>query len=189
MSPIWWGGAPLKQINTRACDLSDRSKKREERKKRMGNTICLTSYTAWWSRVEKDERRFYREVEKENVKREEKIKEMKEKRKGRENFVRKFFPTCESSPGGTQRLITTTKPIDVSSARGRGDGKSVSGRSDLFPAKTSNFIINNSRTVSHNVMNEQKKKTSFEVFGGISRLSTDQSQMGMEPGDRDIRDG
>ena len=183
------GGAPLKQINTRACDLSDRSKKREERKKRMGNTICLTSYTAWWSRVEKDERRFYREVEKENVKREEKMKELKEKRKGKENFVRKFFPTCESSPGGTQRLITTTKPIDVSSARGRGDGKSVSGRSDLFPAKTSNFIINNSRTVSHNVMNEQKKKTSFEVFGGISRLSTDQSQMGMEPGDRDIRDG
>ena len=65
----------------------------------------------------------------------------------------------------------------------------MSGRSDLFPAKTSNFIINNSRTVSHNVMNEQKKKTSFEVFGGISRLSTDQSQMGMQPGDRDIRDG
>ena len=26
------GGAPLKQINTRACDLSDRSKKREERR-------------------------------------------------------------------------------------------------------------------------------------------------------------
>ena len=56
------GGAPLKQINNRACDLSDRSKKREERRKKKGNNICLTSYAAWCYRIEKDERKFYQEV-------------------------------------------------------------------------------------------------------------------------------
>ena len=70
MPPTWWG-APLKQINTRACDLSDRSKKREERRKKNGNNICLTSYTAWWYRIEKEERKFYKEVEKDNMRREE----------------------------------------------------------------------------------------------------------------------
>ena len=183
----------VKQINTRPCDLSDRSKKREERAKRRGNNICLTSYTAWWRRVEKEEKKFYREIEKENIRREEKMKELKEKRKGKEDFIRKFFPTCESSPGGTQ-IIVMRKPLDVSPVRGRGSGKNVSGRSYLFPARTNNFPINftfnNSRTVSQN---EQRKKTSFEVFGEISRLSTvlktDQSQKGTEPGDENIRDG
>jgi hypothetical protein len=47
---------PLHQINTQAYDLSDRSKKIEERKKRKGKSICLTSYTTWWTRMEKEER-------------------------------------------------------------------------------------------------------------------------------------
>ena len=54
-----------------------RKEKMEERKKRQGRDICLTSYSAWWNRMEKEERKFYREVEKEAIKRKE--EEMKKR--------------------------------------------------------------------------------------------------------------
>ena len=90
--------------------------------------------------MEKEDRKCYHEIEKENIIREEKMKELKEKRKGNEDFIRKFFPTSESSPGGTQRIVTR-KPLDVSPTRGRGSGKSVSRRSDLFPAIQIIFLL------------------------------------------------
>ena len=33
-------------------------------------SMWLTSYTAWWNRMEKEERKFYSEVERENINRE-----------------------------------------------------------------------------------------------------------------------
>ena len=78
MPPTWWG-APLQQINNRAraCDLSDRSEKIKERKKRQERAICMTSYTAQWNRIENEERKFYHEVEKEKIAREEKLRRLK----------------------------------------------------------------------------------------------------------------
>ena len=57
-------GPPLQQINTRARVLSGRSEKTRERKLKKEKTICLTSYAAWWYRMEKDERKFFRDVDK-----------------------------------------------------------------------------------------------------------------------------
>jgi hypothetical protein len=72
-----------------------RKEKMEERKKIQGRDICLTSYSAWWNRMEKEERKFYREVEKEASKRKE--EEMKKRQKKeetnrkKEEFLKKFF--------------------------------------------------------------------------------------------------
>ena len=187
------GGAPLKQINTRACDLSDRSKKREERRKKNGNNICLTSYTAWWYRIEKEERKFYKEVEKDNMRREEMKKRLEEKREKKESFVKKFFPTCESSPGGTQRLVNIKKSTDVNSTGERDVGKVMARSSYLFSANVSNLNLYNSRTVTQQIDNAQRK-TSFEIIsGGTSDLSTVEistnHRTGRCQGDGDIRDG
>ena len=127
------GGAPQKQINTRARDLKSQDDgtipegwkmKREERKMRKEKGICLTSYTAWWTRVEKDERKFIREVKKgeerkeeENLRKEQKTEETKKMRK---MFVRKFFPNCENSPGGSEKLIPAE---GTTSAKVEGVGK------------------------------------------------------------------
>ena len=116
------GGAP-KQINTRARDLKSQDDKaipegwkvkREERKKRKEKDICLTSYTAWWTRVEKDERKFIREVKKGEERKEEEIQrknqKIEETKKMKKIFIRKFFPTCENSPGGSEHLIPAENP-------------------------------------------------------------------------------
>ena len=42
---------------------------------------CLTSYTAWWRRIEKDERQFHKEVRKENEERRMTQREKKEIRR------------------------------------------------------------------------------------------------------------
>ena len=57
----------------------------EERKKRQGRDICLTSYSAWWNRMEKEVRKVYHKVEKEASKRKE--EEMKKKQKKEERRV------------------------------------------------------------------------------------------------------
>ena len=124
--------APLKEINTRACDLSDRSKKIEERKKRKGNTICLTSYMAWCSRAEKEERRFYREVERENVRRKEKRTELEEKREKKENFVTTIFVIKKRLP----TIITIIKT--VKSQR----NKKVNERSVFQKLQREHFVAN-----------------------------------------------
>ena len=95
------------------------------------------------------------------------------KRKERENCVRKFFPSCTSSPRGTQRLITRN-PTDVASAKGRRVGKMMARRSDILSSKTFNFnITNDSCTDTHNLKKEQKMQTSFGLLGGRHILSSE----------------
>ena len=103
-------GAPLQKINTRARVLTDRAEIIKLRKDRREKALCLTSLAAWWHRVEKDERKFLREVDREfQSKCEEKVR-MEKKRKEKETFIKKFFPTCSNSPGGTQRLCPDRIP-------------------------------------------------------------------------------
>jgi hypothetical protein len=66
--------------------------KRKERKKKQEKGYCLTSYSAWWKIIEKEENKFYREVEKERLERKKKQVKNEIKRTEKENFVRKFFP-------------------------------------------------------------------------------------------------
>ena len=50
--------------------------------------LCAIKYTAWWSRMEKDERKFNREVKKEKEKREEEnLKKIKKKQRRRRQIL------------------------------------------------------------------------------------------------------
>lgn len=76
--------------------------------------------------MEKDERKFIREVKKgeerkeeENLRKEQKTEETKKMRK---MFVRKFFPNCENSPGGSEKLIPAE---GTTSAKVEGVGKTL----------------------------------------------------------------
>ena len=74
----------------------------------------LTSFAAWWRRVEKEERKFYKEVRKEEEDRE-KRKEEKEGRKERKKeLLTKFFPNFENSPGGKPYLKGNTRDVNSS---------------------------------------------------------------------------
>ena len=89
------------------------------------------------------------------------MKKLEMKRKEKENFVRKFFPSCVSSPGGTQNLVAN-KPKDVTFAEGREVGKVMVRSSEILSAKTINFnFTNNSRTDTHNTKKELDMQTSF----------------------------
>ena len=123
------------------------------------------------NRIEKEERKFYCEVEKENAIREEKRNKLEMKRKEKENFVKKFFPSCVSSPGGTQNLVAN-KPTDVTSAEGRGVGKVMAWSSGILSTKTVNFT-NNSLTDTHNTKKELDMQTSLVLFGGTGEISTE----------------
>ena len=65
----------------------------------------LTSYAAWWHRMETETSNFFKDVRKEEKKRKLKQQERERKKREKEEFVRKFFPSCENSPGGTTRLL------------------------------------------------------------------------------------
>ena len=60
--------------------------------------------------MKKEERKFNREVKKETEKREEeklnRIRKKEETKKMKKDFVKKFFPNCTNSPGGTERPVT-----------------------------------------------------------------------------------
>ena len=83
----------------------------------------LTSYAAWWHRVEKLATQFYKEVRREEAKRIEILEEKAKKRKEKESFIRKFFPSCKNSPGGTFRLnaIRLCNPASME-AMGKSEG-------------------------------------------------------------------
>ena len=204
-------GAPLDQINTRACDLGSQDKddkpvpkgwkrtdsteplpnegrdeetvvqegwkrKREERKKRKEKDICLTSLNAWWTRVEKEERKFYREVLKETTKREEEIekksKKIEDVRKKKETFIRKFFPNCKNSPGGTQKLLSAN---NIDSGR-RGDmEKLISRGSQIDSAETTRKMpkLSLSRTLSAAAkINNKTSSHGLHINDGQSELIT-----------------
>ena len=59
--------------------------------------------------MEREERQFYKEVEKERVERQKKEEQNKFRHNEKENSIRKFFPESNSSPGGTFRLHHTSK--------------------------------------------------------------------------------
>ena len=195
MPPNWWG-APRKQINTRARDLTNLKSqddktipegwkvKREERRKRKERDICLTSYTAWWSRMEKDERKFNREVKKEKEKREEenlkKIKKKEETKKMKKVFIQKFFPNCENSPGGTERLVPA-ESTDSATVEGVEKIRKVISRNYLNCSATN--LIRNSHTNTQN--NAILKKTSSRlsyITVGQSELSTISEPTNHKPG-------
>ena len=69
--------------------------------------------------MEKDERKFFKELDKTEQARKEKMKGLESRRKEKENFVRKYYPTSSNSPGGTLNLL----PNDVTSAGNRRLGK------------------------------------------------------------------
>ena len=147
----------------------------EERKKRKDKDICLTSLNAWWKRVEKEERKFYREVLKETSKREEenekKSKKIEDVRKKKENFVRKFFPNCKNSPGGTQKLISA-KNIDY--ARRRDMEKVISRCSQINSAETTMKMpkLLLLRTLSAAKINNKTSSHGLHINDGQSALIT-----------------
>jgi hypothetical protein len=155
------------EINTRARGYSslqpqNRNEKQKEREKRKEKEMCLTKYSAWWSRIEKEETKFYREVEKERKSREKENERKELKRKEKEKFLRKFYPTCDSSPGGTERLLG--KPASSTLTGMRGMGK-LSECLENSTAKKLNFtsLCPDSgflKTNTHGIVTVQKQ-TSF----------------------------
>ena len=110
---------------------SEDSQETEHERVRVGdNTICskqqtkkravpsldykLTSYAAWWRRVEKDENKFYKEVRKEEEDRKKKKEESKGRQERKKDFVSKFFPKYENSPGGKPYLRGLIRSNDSS---------------------------------------------------------------------------
>ena len=65
--------------------------------------------------MEKEEKQFYKEVEKERMEKKRKETKNAEKKKEKENFIKKFFPDCNSSPGRTFEL--TKKKLTITPAR------------------------------------------------------------------------
>ena len=80
---------PVNKPTTRRCLVGD---------------YVLTSYSAWWRRIEKIESQFWKEVEKDENRRRQKKEELRKKQEEKKMFVKKFFPRCDNSPGGTLRL-------------------------------------------------------------------------------------
>ena len=137
------------------------------RKTRKEKALCLTSLAAWWHRVEKEERKFFREVTKESQsKYEDKLKKEKKQRE-KENFIKKFFPEYSSSPGGTQRLFPDRIPPPPATEGGM--EKTMAKISKHFSANFSRpkIIFKNSDSCKV-PQNDGKndKKTSFGLDGG-----------------------
>ena len=83
----------------------DEEKIKYRKKRKLKGYLCLTSLPAWWTRVERQEKQFFFRKRKEA------------KNAEKDNFVRKFFPDCNSSPGGTFDL--TKKKLTITLARKR----------------------------------------------------------------------
>ena len=82
--------------------------------------------------MEKEERKFYREVDKENDIRDGKKHEKENREK--EMFLKKFFPEINNSPGGTLNLKKSR--LDITHGRKRAMGKTNGGISEnVTPAK------------------------------------------------------
>jgi hypothetical protein len=131
--------------------------------KRAGPTpeYKLTSYSAWWKRMERLEGQFYKEVAKEEVTRKNRKDENLKKEEGKKEFVRKFFPSCVSSPGGKVYL----KGLPDIDSTGRGDvGKRNIDRSTI-PVLNFNFqhTLEAKGKVKTSINNHQKEPV-IEAF-------------------------
>ena len=67
---------------------------KDRNKKKMKVYICLTSLPAWWARVEKEEKQFYKEVEKGRMEKKKKETKNAEKKKEKENFIKNSSRTA-----------------------------------------------------------------------------------------------
>ena len=96
------------------------------------------------------------------------MKGLESRRKEKENFVRKYYPTSSNSPGGTLNLV----PNDVTSTGNRRVGKMNTCISENFSAVRLNFNKNifdiDSRTVTHNQETESMQN-SYELLGVTER--------------------
>ena len=54
--------------------------------------FVLTSYAAWWHRMEKEASQFYKDIREEEEKRKRKMEEKKKKPKKKEEFHQKVLP-------------------------------------------------------------------------------------------------
>ena len=70
----------------------------------------LSSKVQMSAKDEKEASEFYKDVRKEEEKRKLKIEDKKKKQRQKEDFIRKFFCSCENSPGGTLRLNRKAAP-------------------------------------------------------------------------------
>ena len=105
----------------------------------------LTSYAAWWKRMECAGNEFYSEVRKEEKERLLRKKENERKKKEKEDFVKKFFPSCSNSPGGTKYL--------------HGSKEKHSSRNMDVGKIDWNLISENSEILENNLFTQKKVKT------------------------------
>ena len=75
--------------------------------------------------MEKEERKCYREVDKENDIRDRKKQEKDRRNKGKEMFLKNFFPGIHNSPRGTLNLQKSK--LEITPGRKRAMGK-IDGR-------------------------------------------------------------
>ena len=133
--------------------------------------------------MEKEERKFYREVDKENEIRDRKKQEKEKKNREKELFLKKFFPELNNSPGGTLNLKKSR--LDITPGRKRAVGK-TDGRilENSTPAKKT-FICSDLFNFTHNDNAVRKiMKVKNRTSTGLPKMSaqlsdvsrTDQSQ-------------
>ena len=137
--------------------------------------------------MEKDERKLICEIRKIEERKEEEIQIRKQKieetRKIKKTFIRKFFPTCENSPGGSERLI----PAEcTSSAMVEGVGKvvkKVKSRNDLN--QSAKFPIMNMKMkmkLFNDAITNQISPRLPLIAVGQSELSDESSPTNHKPG-------
>ena len=109
--------------------------------------------------MERDEVKFMKGVARENMIRDKKRIENVKVREKKENFVKKFFPTCANSPGGRQYIT------GVSPARKRAMEKIQNDEDTRTSAKrnvSSNMHFGLGQT---KVEKEEKKEAVIRLFG------------------------
>ena len=134
---------PGNKPNTRSCLVGfDMKGKSVATRRAVPNCAdyVLTSYAAWWHRMETETSNFFKDVRKEEKKRKLKQQEREKKKREKEEFVKKFFPSCEDSPGGTTRLLGGAA---TNTARSVAMGKIRNGNLTENPQHLSTFNFDN----------------------------------------------
>ena len=86
-----------------------------------------------------------------------------EKKKEKENFIKKIFPDCNSSPGGTFEL--KKKKLTITPARKRRVEKMLE-KGECSESKPAKIVLNFNKTTKHALnSNFPKVKSSITSFG------------------------
>ena len=128
---------PINKPITRSC-LNRRALTKPEKKPQPARycaDYALTSYAAWFKRIDKSDNQFWKEVEKEESFRRQKKEKLKKKQEQKETFIKKFFPGCNNSPGGTFRLRGGDRNINSTECVAMGKIWSEESRTTLNPLK------------------------------------------------------